>query len=80
MAFKIDTYPTGGYTISAGGGRLICAKDLQAVVYALEHYFNTGVPGYSVPFDNLKHIAHNRIDSCCPLCAWRQSNEHRNSL
>jgi len=65
--------PTGlfgrGFKISIGDGKTYPARDLQEVVYALEHYFGKAVPGYSTePFDRQKHFQHAEECDCCPLC------------
>lgn len=71
--FEIHTNGKGNYLISIGIGRLFPAKDLQEVIYAMEHYFQKAAPGYSKePFDYQKHLEHQKICNCCPLCRERK--------
>lgn len=55
-----------GYTISIGTGKTHQAKNLQEVVYGMQHYFQESISGY--PFEYHKHIEHNKECNCCPLC------------
>jgi hypothetical protein len=65
MSFKI-TNTNGVYLIDIGTGTRYCANDLQAVVYALQHYFRESIPMY--PFEYHSHVKHNKECNCCPLC------------
>lgn len=67
--FKVQKDAKGDYQISIGTGRLAKADSLQEVVYALEHYFQEGISGYSGrKFDYEGHIKHAEECGCCPLC------------
>ena len=66
--FKIT--PKGNhFQISIGTGKTYPASDLQGVVYALEHYFQQGVAGYSGDkYNHIDHRKHAEQCGCCPLC------------
>ena len=67
--FRVVPDGRGGFKIGIGVGKLFAAKDLQEVIYGMEHYFRQSAPGYSSePFDYKKHLAHQQKCSCCPLC------------
>ena len=68
MAFTVNKDPMRGYQISIGSGKKARAKDLQEVAYALMHYFQDGMPGYTDKFNYKKHIEHAKVCSCCPFC------------
>jgi len=55
-----------GYDISIGIGKKFRARDLQEVVYGLQHYFRQSIAQY--PYDYQKHIEHAKVCDCCPLC------------
>lgn len=66
--FKITPYGNG-YKISIGTGKTYRADNLQEVIYAMEHYFNQGIPAYSSKtFSLTEHRKHNEVCHCCPLC------------
>lgn len=64
--FKITQHYTGGFDISIGVGKLFHARNLQEVVYGLQHYFRESIPEY--PYDYDKHKKHSEECDCCPLC------------
>lgn len=69
--FKVESNPNrqGGYKISIGTGKTYRAKNLKEVVYALEHYFSEGAPGYSGTAYNFgKHVTYAEKYNCCPFC------------
>jgi len=67
--FTVKSDGRGGFKINVGVGRTFKARDLQEVVYGLEHYFRKAVLGFSKePFNYEKHIAHAKECDCCPLC------------
>ena len=59
-------YPSGGFDISIGVGKRFFARDLQEVVYGLQHYFKESIAEYPYNYD--KHIEHSKVCDCCPLC------------
>jgi hypothetical protein len=62
-------YPKDGFRITIGVGKAFIARNLQEVIYGLEHYFNEAIPEYSIaPFDRQKHMEHAKTCDCCPLC------------
>ncbi len=64
--FKVESYGGQGYKISVGTGKTARAKNLQEVVYALQHYFRESIAEY--PWDYAKHIEHSKECGCCPFC------------
>lgn len=64
--FTIQKDAMGRYRISIGNGKPTSSKDLQGVVYALQHYFRESIPEY--PYDYESHIKHAASCDCCPLC------------
>lgn len=65
--FKVRSSAGGkGYDISIGVRRIFHARDLQEVVYGLQHYFRQSIAEY--PYDYQKHIEHAKVCDCCPLC------------
>jgi hypothetical protein len=64
--FQITPHIPEGYDISLGVGKIFHARNLQEVVYGLQHYFRESIPEY--PFDSDKHYKHSKECDCCPLC------------
>ena len=64
--FKVTKDYMDRFQISIGVGKKFRALNLNAVAYALQHYFHADL------FDNAwnyeKHIEHNKECNCCPLC------------
>ncbi len=58
--------PSGGYLVNVHTGKNYTARNLQEVVYALQHYFKESIAEY--PYDYEKHVAHSKECDCCPLC------------
>ena len=73
--FRVETDARGGYLIRIGDKKKYRAQDLQAVGYALEHYFRVPLPGYSKPSPDFwaNHLAREQECGCCPFSeekAW----------
>jgi len=66
MTFTVDKSADGRYKISIGTGKTFKTKTLEGVAYGLQHYFRDNL--FNNKFDYKKHIEHNKICNCCPLC------------
>ena len=68
-SFRVSSDGRSGYIIRIGDRRHYRARDLQAVAYALEHYFRIPLPGYSTPTPDFwaNHLAHEQECGCCPF-------------
>jgi hypothetical protein len=78
MTFRIEKSPyNDSFSIYLGDRKRYEARTIQEVIYAIEHYFGVGVPGYNKPFDRTKHLNHAAECDCCPLC--RKAKKARRS-